>query len=402
MRLPVAAAALVALASCTGLVPPGGQPVAASVPRQATPPFRVSQPPATAPAPVLAVQAVAGPSTASLPIDEAQAARARTAFVATCPALLSRVDRTGLTRPGDWRDACAAARGGGDALGFFAARFETVRIGDGQAFATGYYEPEIAGSLSRDDRHRVPIYGRPTDLIDIDLGLFQTALAGKRVGGRMAGGKLVPYHDRGAIEAGALGERAAVIAWAADPVDLFVTQIQGSGRLRLPDGRIARIGYAGSNGRDYVGVGKLMRERGLLGAGQTSMQGIAAWLRANPAQAPAIMNANKSYVFFRLLTGPGALGALGVSVTPRVSVAADPAFVPLGAPVWLELDRPEARAGLWVAQDTGGAIKGANRFDTFWGTGDEAYRIAGGMSARGTALVLVPRGTLARLRDARP
>ncbi len=126
------------------------------------------------------------------------------------------------------------------------------------------------------------------------------------------------------------------------------------------------------------------------------MQDIVGWLHANPAQADSIMNENKSYVFFREVTGPGPLGALGVAVTPEATVAADPLFIPLGAPVLLSLDRAEPN-GLWVAQDTGGAIKGANRFDSFWGAGERASLIAGGMSARGSALLLLPVGTYARL-----
>jgi membrane-bound lytic murein transglycosylase A len=139
-----------------------------------------------------------------------------------------------------------------------------------------------------------------------------------------------------------------------------------------------------------------MRQRGLLAPGQSTMQGIMAWLRANPEEGRAIMRENKSFVFFRELTGPGPIGALGLPVTARATVAADPAFVPLGAPVWLTLDRAEAN-GLWVAQDTGGAIKGANRFDTFWGAGEEARRIAGGMSGRGEAVLLLPKGALAAI-----
>lgn len=277
------------------------------------------------------------------------------------------------------------------------AQFETVRVGPGTAFATGYYEPEIAGSRTRDADHQIPIYPKPSDLIEVDLGLFSDAMKGKSIRGRVDGGKFVPYFDRAEIDAGALDGRLAPIAWAADYVELFFLQVQGSGRLKLPDGSVMRIGYAGQNGRDYTGIGALMRSRGLLGPNQQSMQGIMAWLRANPADGMAIMHENKSYVFFRELTGAGPVGAMGVAVAPNATVAADPAFVPLGAPVWLDLDRAEAN-GLWVAQDTGGAIKGANRFDTFWGAGDDARRIAGGMSGRGTALVLVPRGTLARLK----
>jgi membrane-bound lytic murein transglycosylase A len=207
---------------------------------------------------------------------------------------------------------------------------------------------------------------------------------------------MTPYYERSEIEDGALAGRGLEIGWAADPIELFFLQIQGSGRLRLPDGGVMRIGYSGQNGRDYVGIGKLMKDRGLLGPGQTSMQGIVAWLREHPEEGRAIMRENKSYVFFQELTGAGPLGALGLPVTPRGTVAADVRFVPLGAPVLLELDRPEA-SGLWVAQDTGGAIKGANRFDTFWGAGEEAAVIAGGMQGRGRAFILLPKGSVARL-----
>jgi membrane-bound lytic murein transglycosylase A len=164
----------------------------------------------------------------------------------------------------------------------------------------------------------------------------------------------------------------------------------------MADGSVMRIGYAGQNGREYVGIGKLMKDGGLLGPGQTTMQGIVGWLRANPEEGRAIMRENKSYIFFQELTGAGPLGALGLPVTGRATVAADPKFVPMGAPVLLELDRPEA-SGLWVAQDTGGAIKGANRFDTFWGAGEEAARIAGGMQGRGKAWILLPKGTISRI-----
>ena len=156
-----------------------------------------------------------------------------------------------------------------------------------------------------------------------------------------------------------------------------------------------RIGYADQNGREYVAIGRLLRERNLLPPGGATMAGIVEWIRANPEAGKALMRENASYIFFRELTGAGPLGALEVAVSPRASVAADPAFVPLGAPVFLTLDRAEAN-GLWVAQDTGGAIKGANRFDTFWGAGADAARIAGGMSASGSALILLPKGSATR------
>jgi membrane-bound lytic murein transglycosylase A len=230
----------------------------------------------------------------------------------------------------------------------------------------------------------------------VEVDAAAAAAAGTLRRGRLENGAIIPYYERAEIEDGALAGRGLEIAWAADPIEFFFLQIQGSGRLRLPDGSVMRIGYAGQNGREYVGIGKLMKDRGLLGPGQTSMQGIVAWLREHPEEGRAIMRENKSYIFFQELTGPGPLGALGLPVTPRRTVAADPKFVPLGAPVILELDRTEA-SGLWIAQDTGGAIKGANRFDTFWGAGAEAAVIAGGMQGKGRAFVLVPKGTLARL-----
>ncbi|MBU1757225.1 MAG: MltA domain-containing protein, partial [Alphaproteobacteria bacterium] len=180
----------------------------------------------------------------------------------------------------------------------------------------------------------------------------------------------------------------------------FFLQIQGSGLLRLPDGSRMRIGYGGQNGREYVGIGSVMRERGLLGDGPGqypgSMQGIVQYLRDYPEAGADLMRLNKSWIFFRELDTDGPLGALEIPVRREASVAVDPLFVPLGAPVWLDLDRDVAD-GLWVAQDTGGAIKGANRFDTFWGNGGDAREIAGGMSGRGAALVLLPKGTVARL-----
>jgi membrane-bound lytic murein transglycosylase A len=206
------------------------------------------------------------------------------------------------------------------------------------------------------------------------------------------------YYTRAEIEDGILAGKGLEIAWAADPVELFFLEIQGSGRVRFPDGSVMRLGYADQNGREYVAIGRLLRERGILPPGGANMQAIKDWMRANPDQGKALMRENLSYIFFRELTGPGPLGALNVPVSPRATVAADPKFVPLGAPVFLALDRPEAY-GFWIAQDTGGAINGANRFDTFWGAGVEATQVAGGMSANGVALILVPKGTASVARS---
>jgi membrane-bound lytic murein transglycosylase A len=353
----------------------------------------VPAPPAPAKPPTAALLGVsAGPALPA--IGEAEAARALEAFRISCPALVKRTDSSGLTRPEDWRTPCAAAAAAPAPAAFFAEHFEVVQVGDGTAFVTGYFEPEIAGSRTRQPGFEVPVYRKPADLVEVDAATAEAAGTPRR--GRLENGIVVPYFERSEIESGALAGKGLEIAWAADEIDFFFLQIQGSGRLRSPDGSVVRIGYAGQNGREYVGIGKLMKDRGLLGPGQTSMQGIVAWLRANPEEGKAIMRENKSYIFFQELTGPGPLGALGLPVTGRATVATDPKYVPMGAPVLLELDRIEAN-GLWIAQDTGGAIKGSNRFDTFWGAGAEAARIAGGMQGRGRAYVLVPRGTLARL-----
>lgn len=344
-----------------------------------------------------------GPSVVELPITPEDAQGALIAFRTSCPSLINpnRQDRSGLTQSQDWADACAAAKGWreDDAAAFFQVHFETLQVGDGTAFATGYFEPQIAGSRTRRPGYEVPVYARPTDLVDVDLGQFADQWKGKRVRGRVEDSKLVRYADRAAIEDGALAGRGLEIAYAADPIEFFFLQIQGSGRLVSPEGEVIRIGYNGQNGHDYLGIGRVLRDEGRLEPGQANMQGIQQWLRDNPEEGRALMRRNASYIFFRELTGPGPLGSMGWPVSGDDSAAVDPAFVPMGAPVFLSMDREEPN-GLWVAQDTGGAIKGANRFDTFWGAGSRARTIAGGMSARGQALILVPLGTFDRLSRA--
>jgi len=340
----------------------------------------------------------------ALGLRQEDATAALDAFAASCPVVTSRDDQSGLTAPADWIGPCDAAASWprDDAARFFASHFETLRVGDGAACATGYFEPEIAGSREQRPGYDVPVYGLPTDLVrawPADIPPDQRE-GNPPLGRHDASGAFVPYYTRAEIEDGALAGRGLEIGWAADAVEFFFLQIQGSGRLLTPEGEVIRIGYAGQNGRGYTAIGALMRERGLLGEGPgqfaPSMQGIMAYLREHPADGGALMRENESWVFFRELTGDGPLGSIGVPVRGQSSVAVDPRFVPYGAPVFLVTDREEAR-GLWVAQDTGGAIKGANRFDTFWGAGEEARAIAGGMSTRGAALVLVPLGTLERL-----
>ena len=361
-----------------------------------------------APEPIPADTALAatlspGPAIDAMPFAGWDAAPALAAFKRSCDKILYRDDTSGLTRRVDWQAPCgAAANWSSDPVLFFKSQFETVMVGDGSAFATGYYEPEILGSRTRAPGYEVPVYALPEDLERAwPADMPEAERTGRPPLGRYdENGEFVQYYERSEIVAGALDGKVPVVAWAADPVEFFFLQIQGSGLLRLPDGEVMRIGYAGQNGREYVAIGRTMRERGLIGDGTqypTSMQGIIAWLRDNPTQADAILNENKSWIFFRTLDTEGPLGSLEVPVFRQDSVAVDPKFVPYGAPVYLDMEADVAD-GLWIAQDTGGAIKGANRFDTFWGNGADAREIAGGMSSRGTAYLLLPKGTLARLK----
>ena len=419
-RIAASGAVILALSACgvtlipdngrataaTTAVPPSSNPRPAPSPTPAslTVPVVVPAPavpsatPSAASSNAMAAGVAVGQDITSIAVTPEMAGRALTAFRISCNSVTRRNDASGLTQPGDWSTACAAAPGwaDSDAIRFFSTHFRTVQVGDGRGLATGYYEPEILGCRTRTPQCQVPVYAVPSDLVEVDLGQFSADLAGKRIRGRTEGNRLIPYYDRTAIDGGALAGRNLEIAWAADPIEFFFLQIQGSGRLRMADGSVMRIGYAGQNGRDYVGIGRLLRDRGVLQPGEASMQGLMTYLRRQPDGGASVMRENGSWIFFRELTGAGPLGSLGVPVTGRASVAADPLFVPLGAPVFLTMDRPEA-SGLWIAQDTGGAIRGANRFDTFWGAGDEARTIAGGMSARGTALVLLPVASVERL-----
>ncbi len=369
-------------------------------------PSREPPEPTTGPPPTTASLAGlrAGPAVRDLRLTVADARAALASFRESCPKLLIRTDASGLTRADDWRAACTAAASWPDAEAqrFFEAQFEAAVVGDGASHVTGYFEPEIAGSRTRRAGFEVPVYRMPPDLVrDWPADTPPEQRSGRAPLGRYdASGKFVSYYTRAEIEDGALAGKGLEIAWAADAIEFFFLQIQGSGRLRTPEGEVIRIGYAGQNGGGYTAIGGIMRQRGLIGEGTpyaTSMQGIVQYLRDHPAEGRAIMRENESWIFFRELTGDGPLGALEVPVRRESSVAADPSFVPLGAPVFLsDGSRPEVH-GLWIAQDTGGAIKGANRFDTFWGAGDDAELLAGGMNDRGRALLLLPRGTLARL-----
>jgi membrane-bound lytic murein transglycosylase A len=379
-----------ALASALLLAACAAQPAPPPIVRPPTvtpaPTVPVTPPP---PANALAAGVALVPPAAT--IYDAWAERALTAFRTSCPALMRRQDQSGLAQGADWTPLCteAATLAPEQAAAFFRDRFDWVRVGNGKAFATGYYEPEIEGSRVPLPGY-VPIYRVPNDLVRC------TKADGTTGRGRVdETGTCVLYYTRPEIEDGALANRGLELAWAKDPVDLFFLEIQGSGRIRFPDGSVMRVGYADQNGREYVAIGRLLRERGILPSGGAGMEAIKAWIRANPDQGRELMRENLSYIFFKELSGPGPVGALNVPVTPHGTVAADPKFVPLGAPVYLAVDRPEAY-GLWVAQDTGGAIKGPNRFDTFWGAGPEATQTAGGMAANGVAYILLPKGVAAR------
>jgi membrane-bound lytic murein transglycosylase A len=271
----------------------------------------------------------------------------------------------------------------------------TPDAGD-SGLVTGYYEPVLEGSRTPSEAHRLPIFGVPDDLIVVDLAGLYPELRGMRLRGRVEGRRLVPYPSRGEIDAKGPDFRAPIIAWTADPVELFFLQIQGSGQVQLPGGERIRVGYADQNGHPYRSLGRWLVERGELPLEQASMQGIKAWAVANPGRLQEALSANPSYVFFRELPPTdGPIGALGVPLTPQYSLAVDRRYVPLGAPVFLATTFPlseEPLERLMAAHDTGGAIRGAVRADFYWGTGPEAGALAGRMRQQGRMWLLWPRG----------
>jgi membrane-bound lytic murein transglycosylase A len=308
-------------------------------------------------------------------------------------------------RAGAWGPVCAAGRSvppadDGAARAFFQSQFQPYLItqsGQSTAKVTGYYEPEVAGSASREGDFQTPLLGLPPDLVTFDLGAFDPSMAGKTVVGRLTGHAIVPYYDRFQIDNGALDADSLAVGWVADPVDAFFLQIEGSGRIDLPDGSVMRVTYAGKNGRPYVPIGRVMVDQKLLAANDVTEQSIRAWLDAHPDRARSIMERNPSYVFFRtapdLSSAAGPPGALGVSLTPGRSIAVDKSFLPLGAPVWLDTTDPLTHAPLQrltVAQDLGAAIKGPLRADLFFGSGQAASAGAGAMNAPGRMYLLLP------------
>ncbi len=262
---------------------------------------------------------------------------------------------------------------------------------------TGYYEPLLEGSLEADERYRHPVYAAPEDLLTVELGSLFPELKNKRVRGRVVGRKVLPYATRAEIEANGEAYKGTEIAWVDDAVELFFLHIQGSGRVRLPDGTLLRLGYADQNGHPYRSIGKLLVERGELSIDEASMQGIKAWGRDNPDKLASLLAENPSYVFFRQLPDGegGPPGAMGLALSAGRSIAVDPKQTPLGAPLWLATTRPlstQPLERLVLAQDTGGAIRGPMRVDFFWGFGDEAGALAGRMRQAGRLWLLWPAG----------
>jgi membrane-bound lytic murein transglycosylase A len=257
---------------------------------------------------------------------------------------------------------------------FFESAFTPMAVadyGDAEGLFTGYFEIELNGSRHRHSRYQTPIYRRPPDLGS------------------------APRYSRAEIEDGALAGRGLELFWVDDPVDAFFLQIQGSGRVRLEDGKVVRVGYDGQNGLPYVAVGRLLIERGEIPRAKVTMASIQAWMHAHPAAGAALRREDPSYVFFRVVKGDGPIGAEHVALTPEHSLAVDRNYIPLGAPMWLAAeeqfvhDRDVRR--LVVTQDTGGAIKGPVRGDLFWGAGSAAGDRAGEMNARGRYYLLLPR-----------
>jgi membrane-bound lytic murein transglycosylase A len=300
----------------------------------------------------------------------------------------------------DWYGPCSAAQKvpAGDhaaARAMFESWFTPWQVsndGKPDGLFTGYFEPEIKGSRQRQGRYTTPIHGKPGDLVTVDLGKFRSDLTGEQLVGRLDGAKLLPYPTRAEIEAGAIDAKTPVVAWTDDAVDLAIMQIQGSGRVRLEDGSQMRLGVAGSNGQKFVGIGKLLKDAGKL-EGDTSMPAIRAWLKSHPAEGREMLAKNPRYIFYGVNLGDGPLGTEGVALTPERSLAVDPRFIPLGAPVWLDTVDPKGRPlrRLMMAQDTGAAIKGVVRGDVFWGSGDAAFEMAGRMKSAGKLALLLPR-----------
>lgn len=335
------------------------------------------------------------------------------AFLKSCESLLKKPDGTRLQGAeiggfvSDWKPTCKIAQTVNfdklqDIRTFYQDNFKAFSIaldGNSEGLFTGYFEPLLYGSFEQSETFRYPIYSLPQDLISVDLGRFRADLKGERIAGKIDNNRLVPYEDRAAIDIGALDAKADVLLWVDSPIDAFFLHIQGSGRVKMPDGALQGVGYAGQNGHSYRAIGRDLIDMGEITRENVSMQSIRAWLEDNPDKGRALMQRNRSYIFFRLLDGTdGPFGSAGVGLTPGHSLAVDLRHLPMHAPIWLNTNYPAPDESdqdiqmnrLMVAQDTGGAIRGEIRGDVFWGFGEDAAAIAGKMQHSGRYWVLLP------------
>jgi len=325
------------------------------------------------------------------------------AFARSCTVLLEKPDDTPLSGAGyggtigDWRGVCANAKG--DARDFFEKNFAPFAV-DGDALFTGYYEPQIRGSHTRHGAYQTPIYGLPSDLVRADLGLFIPRLKGEHISGRVEGHGLQPYPARDQIDADGIAN-APVLFYTDDAIAFFFLQIQGSGRVVFDDGASARIAYAGENGQPYTAIGHTLIADGALAREDVSLQSIRAWLIAHPDRAAAVMQTNRSYIFFAETPlgdlALGSKGSLGANLTPQASLAVDSRIHALGAPFYVAAQGPDPVHAVAIAQDIGGAIRGVARGDIFFGFGADGERRAGAMKAPGTLYVLLPNALAAKL-----
>jgi len=342
------------------------------------------------------------------------------AFARSCQALAKKrpADSMGgigyAGNVGDWLDACreipAQDVSASRARRFFESWARPVAIASGSnpdGTFTGYYEAQIDASRTQHGAYQTPIYATPDNLVGVDVGDFLDDLKGRHFTACVDGHKLVKCPERAQIDANGL-KQAKILFYADDPVSVFFLHIQGSGRVHFEDGTSARVNYDAQNGQPYTAIGKTLIQMGVPRDGM-SMQVIRKWLKDHPADAQRVMETDKSFIFFREepITDPGSgpVGSEGVALTPAASLAVDMKLHPLGAPMFVAAMRPDANPNredhpfdqLMVAQDSGGAIKGAVRGDVFWGFGDDAASVAGRMKSAGKLYVLLPKAVAARL-----
>lgn len=399
IRLSLLASILFGLVSCSTVPKP--EPLVPSEPVAPVTPARPLTPAGELPSlPRTEINPALRPVTfAALPgwkMDDQR--EALPAFLSSCVVLIRRPD---------WKEACVAGANidASDAYAsrqFFEKYFVPYRVsnpdGSLSGMVTGYYEPLLQGARKRGGKYQTPLHRAPDDILTIELASVFPELKGQRVRGRLVGNKVVAYPSRAELnQSNALAGKE--ILWVDDAVEAFFLQVQGSGRVQLLDSQeTVRVAYADQNGHPYKSIGRYLIDKGELTLDQASAQGIKAWVKANPRRQQELLNANPSYVFFKeekvTDAAVGPKGALGVPLTPQRSIAVDPQYIPLGAPVFLATTQPNSKVALQrlvLAQDTGSAIKSAVRADYFWGFGAQAGEKAGGMKQSGAMWVLLPR-----------